>query len=158
MQQPNSYGSLWESLNVPEIVQDDKWRFDLQSQQSLSYPSSYDSSFLPPWQIYSQSDNSYENNDNPNYIGTGQDYSINTQELDNVGEEYSVAGSDEEMFFAMSPSLPSPISINASSPRRTSLKPLKSPKLKIYKDGKFFPCDMCSSTFSRNHDLKRHVR
>jgi hypothetical protein len=32
-----------------------------------------------------------------------------------------------------------------------------SPK-KDNRDGKCFPCSMCSSTFSRNHDLKRHLR
>ena len=44
------------------------------------------------------------------------------------------------------------------------IKPTKltvSKKTRKDKDGKetkCFPCDMCASTFSRNHDLKRHIR
>jgi len=38
------------------------------------------------------------------------------------------------------------------------VKPRNVSKRTKTKDGKSFPCSMCSSSFSRNHDLKRHIR
>lgn len=45
---------------------------------------------------------------------------------------------------------------NTSSPSSASGK--KTRRDKDGKQQKCFPCDLCSSTFSRNHDLKRHIR
>lgn len=147
------YNKVWDSLGIPEIIYNDQWRFEMDRKISNSYPSSYDSEFIPPHKVYSEVNSE---------VMAFQEYEeyIQQDEIDSIHSLHSIQMEDEELFFQMSPSLsslPSPIS-TVGSPRKTSLKAIKSPKRKEYKDGKCFPCDMCSSTFSRNHDLKRHVR
>lgn len=51
-----------------------------------------------------------------------------------------------------------PTTSSSSSTSKSLKTTSKVRKDKDGKDTKCFPCDMCNSTFSRNHDLKRHVR
>nr|KAJ3403733.1 hypothetical protein HK105_004017 [Polyrhizophydium stewartii] len=65
-----------------------------------------------------------------------------------ISPAVSIASASQSGIPPLSPSaiLPPPTSSNNSNPSTSSGNP------------KPFKCEMCASTFSRNHDLKRHVR
>ena len=165
----SAYGSSpamkWDVLDdLPEPVFDQDWRFQITLQDVGPATHMFKShlfhspipSALPPWHIYHQEESLLF-----------QETFQNITELEDIGMELEAQEEEEEVEsdITLSPTLsfgdadePTAVSHSGSKISRTK-QAIKQPHHKGPKrrdnGGRCFPCDMCSSTFSRNHDLKR---
>ncbi|KAJ3345052.1 hypothetical protein HDU91_007481 [Kappamyces sp. JEL0680] len=158
----------WEALDdLPDLVFNDQWRFQIYPADvepvSHMYKShllspEMPSTSLPPWHIYHQE---------PQPSLLFQETLSNLIELEELEAEISddEGDSDLDSVFTLSPTLsraepePGPTVVR-SAPKAIPRKVFKphhkgTSRRRESSNGKCFPCDMCSSTFSRNHDLKR---
>ena len=151
-----SFATQQESMISPWLVY--QQQEDLFSPQS-AVPSESNFDSCCPFSPISTTFNSSENEDDESRFFSLSPLTINTipssqqqqqqQQLQSLGSPLSTSAS----------CLSSPIMFGSCD--SLSIKPVKPrnvQKKSKSKDAKSFPCSMCSSSFSRNHDLKRHIR
>ena len=158
------YGANPQLLTPTESLQDapgsldDKWRFEIFPQDAqVNYEM-----FKPHVQerlILSCSIDSQSTAMLSPYSCSPKDVFLlsPSEHFSNLNLDYHFEEPENDHMFIMSPTINKP-SMDQSLPYIAPVRHISSPKKEGKDPTKLFTCSMCTSTFSRNHDLKRHQR